>query len=197
MWNLSVKKIVLISSIVSFLCTSIFVANFVHPVFLPLSTYLKNYEGFWIALQGIGIPLSLFFAIYLPTIQRQKEDLERLVAHRNIAFFVERYARVHISASIRAGKGVKQHDIGYMACVKELEGLDRSQIRPAYLIEKLVDIICFGKRLGAVVAKDGYDLESLAECTLSCDRMTIDIEDIDKHLRAMGVRFDGDRIAHV
>lgn len=192
MGKISIVKIISISFIVSFLCSLILVANFVHPIFLPLAECLKKYEGFWMALQGIGIPASLFIAVYLPTLQEGKNNLNRLIAHRNIAFFIERYVREEIAPAFKI-----EHRSEYIACVRELDKLDRSQIFPAQYIENFVDFINCSKQVEELISSDNIEVSDLVKIRSLDRRMTENIRKIDIYLNANKVKFDEKRVAYV
>lgn len=164
---------------------------------LCFSAWLKKFEGLWIALQGIGIPLSILLALFLPYKQKRKMELEKVVSHRNITFFVERFVRVHIAPHLREGRSVDGFLDGYLVCLKEFDRLNRSEILPARLIEKFVDFSNYAHMMPRLM-----NLESL--CREDRDllgaiefRLTDDIAVIDAYLRTQAIKFDADNIAHI
>ncbi|MDN5503227.1 MAG: hypothetical protein L0H10_05330 [Comamonas sp.] len=181
------------------LAVAIIILEWMHyPVMRPISDWLGEFGGLWAALQGIGIPASIFMALYLPERQKKKDDLARLVAHRNIAFFVERFVRKAIAPTIVEGSALKQEWAeGYNACINELDRLNRSEIYPPRLIEKFVDLASHAKQMVFLIKQQSFSDNDKDWARRINENLTGNIAAIDEYLRSQPLIFDKENIAHI
>lgn len=168
---------------------------------LQFSTTLKCYEGIWIALQGVGTPAAVFVAIAYPLWQERSRELDRLIALRNIAHFVERYIVDSLGPTLLKGEGVNWvHSTAYKVCLDELIRHDRSTVTPARLTECFVNMTVKGtvfqrylppaepyrfNQTNHALAVDDFD-----QVKLIIREMAHDVAEIDRYLRTKGVTFE-------
>lgn len=168
------------------------------PVVKSFSDWLKEFDGIWAALQGIGIPASIFMALHLPARQKRQEDLGRLVAHRNVAFFVERFVRDAIAPTLIKGEAAREEWIeGYKACMDELNRLDRSEINPPRLIEKFVDFASHAKQMMVLMERSSLSVEDKERVQRIRENLFGNIAVVDDYLLSQSVTFDTGKIAHI
>lgn len=114
---------------------------------------------FWAAVQGIFTPIGIALAIYFPARQARKNELERVIAIRNIAHFHYRLTLLLVN-NILSQKPIYRQWPALKVCWEALKLTEYTKISPMHLSEKLVDLLTTTATFAEIVERRNWHTSS-------------------------------------
>ncbi len=156
------------------------------------------WSTFWTAIQAVGVPISVFIAIYLPKYQQRKVQLENLVSNRNIAFTCQRLTECIFSEE---NDDFSKYELDVEASLPPLNNILLTNIWPSILVEHFIEIQHMALRAKKII-KDKESIESIRLQRTDTKQETVRrnknaLKAIDDELRKRGCSFNQNGYAQI
>lgn len=155
------------------------------------SNVKESTEIFWLFIQSVVTTIGVLAALIFPTILKRKDDLEKLVAIRNIAFFQIRFLKKHMAPQFKEGQNIEKLFVVFNVCQDALKLTEYTKVKPAHLIENFVDTLVASAELIELFKSFDYRFTSIGDYIPSkvdgfIKRLDINLKSIDDHLDESG-----------
>lgn len=165
------------------------------PRWINIQSGLNAWSGLWGLLQGVGTPIAIFVAIFLPSWQKSRDELNKLIAIRNVAFFHVRYIDIFVSEIAKHGRYDGPITV-FEGCLDAFQKTDYTRVEPAFLIEAFVNIVVQGNEIKPWLQKNQPSKGDVLCAESIRNDIVSSLCKIDNYLRSKSVSIDAKNIAH-
>lgn len=165
------------------------------PRWTKIQSGLNAWGGLWGFFQGVGTPVAIFVAIFLPSWQKSRDDLNKLIAIRNVAYFHVRYIDIFVSELATHGRYDGPITV-FEGCLDAFQKTDYTRVEPAFLIEAFVNIVIQGNEIKPRLQKKEPSKEDMRCAVLIRDDIVASLRKVDDYLKSKAVVVDKQHIAH-